>query len=695
MIVWHCLGWGCTVALVTAGSPLVFSARNASFYVDATNGDDAYSGRLAEPDSRHADGPLRTIQAAYEKLQPGDCLYVKKGIYREAIILNKPATDSRPIAIRPYPGDEGKVIVTGAEKMLDWKPCPSQAACAGNPDWANIFYADVSGEVAQLFQDAVRLHPSRYPNRGWSYPTSTDAGRPTTVFFDAGLRQQDIDFVGAVCNVKTALWQINQIRVGAYSREKGRVQLESPTRYPVSPSFGYYFTHVVGEINEEGEWAYDGAHKRIYLWPVGKSLENVEATMRQNGIYSESPCSYHTITGLVVIRAIDAICLNQSRHMTIQGNTIEYAYDSGIVDAEGSYNRIIDNTIRYSHHTGITDNGASSYDLIQGNTVYATGAENVGDDVVNDIPNGMFIGGSQIRLINNRIDRCGYAGIFLSGNTSNREIAYNYITRCCLSLADGGGIYTGGPSGSDQEDIFHHNIIDDVGGWLGGVATVQSQCAKAPGLCRGEAHGIYLDEQGNHTLFEYNTVMNCGATGMFFHWTQDNRLSHNTLYNNAQSQLLFSGKDDPRFLLRNNTATQNLLIAKAGQNTFQLNLDYTGFDFGTSDENHFYQGGAAKHIVVCQDLGGGPCTAYSLADWHQVSGQDAHSQDLSVSANKTTGDAPVIFINPSMMALTIDLEGVRYVDANHHLVEGTVSIDPFESVVLFSYADATDVSAGR
>jgi hypothetical protein len=59
------------------------------------------------------------------------------------------------------------------------------------------------------------------------------------------------------------------------------------------------------------------------------------------------------------------------------------------------------------------------------------------------------------------------------------------------------------------------------------------------------------------------------------------------------------------------------------------------------------------------------------------------------------GGVPVIFINPSMVALTIDLEGVRYVDANHQLVEGTVSIDPFESVVLFSYADATDVSAGR
>ena len=658
----------------------------ACYFVDANAGSNAYSGRFSVPNATFTDGPLKTIQTAYDKLKPGDSLSIKRGVYRETVTLDEKASEASPIVIQAFPGDEGEAVISAADEIHGWQKCPNQASCAGNPNWQHIFYADVGLEVKQLFQGGVRLKRSRYPNAGWLYPTSGDPHDPNKVFFDSSLQGKDGYFVGSTCHIKTAMWQLDQIAVHAYSAGDGKITLESSTRYAISPSFGYYFTNVIGEINEEGEWACDAAQKRVYLWPLRASLDNIEGGWRQYGIDTCAGCSYHIVKGLAVKYAIDdGIRLYKTDHVTIKENTIDYSYSSAIEEYEGSNSSILSNTIRYSNERGITDHDLSACHVITGNMVYATGAENIGDDLIQGVGQGISISGSHAQIINNRVDRSGYTGIYIGGQTSGREIAYNYVTNSCLSLSDGGGIYTGGHSSSTEQDHFHHNIVTDVWGYLGGCAEYRNSYLNSPALCRGEAYGIYLDEEGNNRVFERNTVINGGDVGIFFHWVRDNRLAGNTLYGNARCQILFSGNDDPRFILQGNEVKDNLLIATGpDQMTFQLNVDYNDVHFGDSDDNCFFHPQGEKPIAVLRDLGEGRCTTYSVAEWHNLSGEDSHSKDLSFPVGLDGHQqTPAIFMNPSMQTATIDLSGQDYLNIDGNVISGKVSLGSFESIVLF------------
>jgi parallel beta-helix repeat protein len=662
-----------------------------TYYVDAAQGKDSYSGRLAEPDVRQTDGPLRSIQVAYDRLRSGDTLMIKQGVYRETVTLYKTASQEEPVLIQAFPGDEQKVVISGADVCQGWKACPNQASCGGNPNWGHLFYFYVKAgtEVTQLFQGGSRLRPSRYPDRGWQYPASAAPGEPNRAFVDTRLRARQASLVGSLCNVRTKPWNLDQIRVSAYAPVEGKATLASPTRYPLSPDTGYYLTHLVSEINEPGEWAFDRQQGRVVLWPLAGLPEDVEATAREAGIDTGQHCAYHTISGLAVRYAGHGIRICDALHVTVKANLVDSAYSVGILDSNSADSAFLENTIQYTGYTGIEQDALCSGGLIQGNSIYATGAENLGDDLVCGNALGIAVNGRGTRVLYNRIDRSGYNGLYAGrGDTSGREIAYNYITHSCLALSDGAAIYTDGHSNSSEPDVFHHNIIADVWGWPGGWARHEVSDPGSTSSSREEAYGIYVDEQSNNRIFEYNTIRDCGTAGMLLHWTQDNRLAHNTLFGNGEYQLLLSGKEDPRFILRGNATHGNLFIATApDQKTLQVNLDYSDLDFGDCDDNRYYHPENQRHLAVSKNLGGTPCTVYSLPQWRQVTGKDANSVDLSPSGGQAASSSlPILLDNPSTAAVVIDLAGQEYVDAEGRGVKAQVTLGPFESLVLFPRA---------
>jgi len=676
----------CAAAVLLAAP--VADPEGTHYYVDADRGSDAYSGTLAEPDADETDGPLRTIQAACDRLEAGDCVWIRRGVYRETVTLRIGASESSPVVVQAFPGDEGKVVILAADPIRNWKPCPSEAFCGGNANWTKICYADVDAEIQQLFQGGSRLKQARYPDRGWQFPASADPVDPNRSFLDGRLPKGGV-YTGGTCNVRTSPWHIDQIPIHAYDADKGRVTLASPTRYPLSLDTGYSITNLVSEINEEGEWAIDRQQNRVYLWPLGESPEDIEATVRENGIRAVQGCSYHTIRGLAVRCAARGIELSGTRHVAVRENTIEYSYYVGILDSNSAYSTLAANTIRYAGYIGIEEDGLCTHGLIEGNTVYATGAEKLGDDPVWGNALGIGLNGRRTRVLRNRIDRSGHHGLYAGrGETSGREIAYNYITNSCLLLSDGAGIYADGRSSTTDPDVFHHNIVADVWGWRGGWAGYDGDPAESPDLATGEGYGIYLDEQGSNRVFERNTALHCRTAGMFFHWTQDNRLAQNTLYGNGEVQILFAGRDDPRYALRNNLTEGNLLIATSpSQKTLHVHLDEGDVTFGSSDRNRFFHPQGPRHILVCQDPNGRPCTAYSLAQWRAVSGQDGESKDRSPSGEE--GASPVqsvLFANPSDEPTVVHLEDRDYVDIEGMSVAGQVSLGPFESIVLFPTA---------
>jgi hypothetical protein len=91
----------------------LLATTGATEYFVSPAGDDAHDGLAAEPARA-----LRTIQAGVDRLQPGDTLRLRAGVYREQVVFSKSGTTAAPIVVRPY-GEE-EILVTGCEPVSGW-----------------------------------------------------------------------------------------------------------------------------------------------------------------------------------------------------------------------------------------------------------------------------------------------------------------------------------------------------------------------------------------------------------------------------------------------------------------------------------------------------------------------------------------------------------------------------------------------
>jgi len=208
---------------------------------------------------------------------------------------------------------------------------------------------------------------------------------PPDGLFDSSLSKPDGYFTGSVCHIKTEVWQPNQIDIVDYSGHT--ITLATNPRYDISTRFGYFITNTVGEINEQGEWAYDPARKRLFIWPKDDVAEDIEVTYRKFCIRTYGGVSSNQVRGLSMHNAYESgIWIYQSRDIWIENNTVEHSYDCGIflqaTNGECEDNNIINNTVKYSCSAGIALDRTAYNNNIEGNYVYATGTEYYGGDLM-------------------------------------------------------------------------------------------------------------------------------------------------------------------------------------------------------------------------------------------------------------------------------------------------------------------------
>ncbi|MEI6502184.1 MAG: hypothetical protein WCP21_14305 [Armatimonadota bacterium] len=140
-------------------------------YVSLT-GNDAWSGKLAEPNADNSDGPLATIGKARAKVaalrRSGECLapltvWVRGGRYPLSTPLRFGPEDSGPTTYAAYPGEEP--IFDGGVEITGW----TAEAVNGVTAWV----ADVSallqdGEpFRSLFVNGQRAVRPRLPKQGF------------------------------------------------------------------------------------------------------------------------------------------------------------------------------------------------------------------------------------------------------------------------------------------------------------------------------------------------------------------------------------------------------------------------------------------------------------------------------------------------------------------------------------------------
>jgi pectin methylesterase-like acyl-CoA thioesterase len=132
-----------------------------------------------------------TIQRAVDMVGPGDTIRVKDGIYREAITVGVSGTEAAPITLQAYGND--RPVISGASRITGWTRCTSNDA-QGNPQYANIYFADIDRRITTLYQDNVRRWKSRLPEHGF---WSMESGTATTITDTQNLSQPDDFWKGA------------------------------------------------------------------------------------------------------------------------------------------------------------------------------------------------------------------------------------------------------------------------------------------------------------------------------------------------------------------------------------------------------------------------------------------------------------------------------------------------------------------
>tara|TARA_B100001057_G_scaffold442554_1_gene478031 strand:+ start:422 stop:5413 length:4992 start_codon:yes stop_codon:yes gene_type:complete len=254
-----------------------FSNTSGTFFV-AKNGDNSNSGTI--------EAPFGSIQYAIGRLNPGDVLNIREGVYKEHLRINHldGKADQR-ITIQSY-GDE-EVVVSGAKEISsEWFP-----------HQGNIWKTKVDFDVTQLFLGDTMLTGARWPNisKDWHELDDSDGSNPTPgSYWDLKTRANtnsnrsdhkvsDLGFSveGAVAvDYKNNAVDVTQHNPGESSFEvDGRL------------SGHYYLTQNLDLLDQPKEWHYEEETGELYVWLDGDANPNsqvIEARGYAEGDTSKS-----------------------------------------------------------------------------------------------------------------------------------------------------------------------------------------------------------------------------------------------------------------------------------------------------------------------------------------------------------------------------------------------------------------------
>jgi hypothetical protein len=526
------------------------------FYV-ATNGNDQWTGTLAEPNSLGIDGPFATLQKARntirEQKRNGSkeafTVLVRGGIYQlnETFTLGPEdsGTASSPTVFKAYDNEQPTLI--GSKKVGNFEPYREK-----------IFKASLKGlstmlpSFRQLFSDGRRQILARYPNfdplnpigGGFLYIDGPVEKEGTRAF-----RYKD-DLVNRWTSAKDAEvfifpgdnWASNILPVLSIDRENRIVALSKNATHALKTGNRYYFQDVFEELDSPGEWYFDQREKNLYFWPVNEtSLNAVSVPVIRSileikaknyiGRLNVAP-TYITFEGFTMKECEgSAVVVSKAKNVVIAKCTISQAGRHGVEINDGFQNIATGNDIYDIGGTGIAISAGDRKTLTPANNR----AENnhIHDTGVFDKSgvHGILCRGVGNIVAHNLIHETPRVGIWIDGN--DHLVEYNHIHHVNRETEDSGAIYFGLTDWTKRGNIVRFNYIHHSGGYGRNTAGVWT----AP----LHTYGIYLDDWTSGATVYGNIVANTVSGGIFIHSGRDNVIENNIIVEGGnQGQMVYS-----------------------------------------------------------------------------------------------------------------------------------------------------------
>lgn len=631
------------LGLLALGTVMARAAPGTTRIYVATNGDDRWSGRMATPNAKGANGPFATLQRAQQAVrmlrQSGHrepvTVILRGGTYYLKTPLILTPEDSGPSAegMTTYTAMAGeKPVISGGERIIGWKP-------DAQGRWQTTLPEVQSGNwiFSQLFSGEQRRFRPRLPKQGYAFvagampPSGKAQGKGFDQFrFAPGAFHADWHDSDAIETLCFQIWGMARFRVAEIDEPNRVVRLLGDTHstepyVALSKGKRYLIENVREALSDPGEWYLDRKSGALtYIPEPGETPDKTVVV---------APRLEH----LVELRGDVA---KRAWVQNIQFSGIAFEHTNwncpvgGNADAQAEVNlgaaitAVGARGCRWDHctiaHTGTyglewgegcRDNALLASDLFD----LGAGGVKIGTQGIPADPEGLA---SHNRVYDCRIAQGGRihpagVGVWI-GHSPDNEIVHNDISDLYYSGLSVGWSWGYGPSAAHGNHLdFNriHRIGQGVLSDMGGIYTL----GVAPGTTeRGNVihdiesfdyggWGIYPDEGSTGLLIENNLVYRTKTGGFHQHYGKDNIVRNNIFAFSREGQIIRTRAEDHRSF----TFDHNIVYFRQGT---LLGSNWTGDGF--SLDNNLYWNASGQPL----DFAG-----MTLAQW-QGRGQDVHSQ---------------------------------------------------------------------
>ena len=546
--------------LVLMALPMMVAATEIHI---SPKGNDANPGTI--------DKPFRTIQAAINKMNPGDVCIVHNGTYRENIEIIKSGNAAAPITIKAANGEHP--VISGLDVLnLKWTVT----------DKKGIYVADnTNNNLEQLFMDGKPMLEARWPNvpcdknGDWNlfspdaWSTVDANGNSYGTIKDKHLAATGWNVTGAtaVLNVCHQYFTWTRIVDGHnagsdsfnYPKDLGK-SIKPKDESGATLVFNDDRYYLVGKkefLDVPGEWYYDAAKQQLYVcMPEGVTPEKklIEVKSRYYSLTAGADKNYIIVDGITFFGTAFKFGKDynsRSNNILFSNNQVLYSSctDNFSLDASdkkakldrnfpvisADYATLINNTFAYGTLNGLLLNG--KYALIENNTFhdfdYNSSLTCPMLEVNKSWPGYVDKGGEAVIRYNTLYNSGGII-MQVAQNDNNVYLndCYNAFRAAWGGNKDASALYT--------QNVFchgtrmHHNWVHD-------------SYSGTPPHPWGGGMGIRGDDKTAGLTVDHNVVWNTGSAGLELKTPENptpdqvNKIFNNTVFKHSNYNPVKSG----------------------------------------------------------------------------------------------------------------------------------------------------------